>query len=47
MGFVRALWHTFVNMFFGVLKKIFYVKHVKENLSEETVCIDKVGDYTE
>lgn len=47
MGFVRALWHTFVNMFFGVLKKIFFVKHVKENLSEETVCIDKVGAYTE
>ena len=26
---VRALWHTGINMFFGVLKKLFYVKSVK------------------
>lgn len=35
MGFVRSLWHTLVNMFFGVLKKIIFVKPIKKDKNEE------------
>lgn len=35
MGFIRALWHTLVNMFFGVLKKIIFVKRIKEDKDKE------------
>lgn len=34
MGIVRALWHTLVNMVFGVLKKIVFVKQTKEDYKE-------------
>lgn len=47
MGFVRALWQTVINMFFGVLKKIFFVKQIKEDENKETERIEKIGAYTE
>lgn len=47
MGLLRALWHTLVNMVFGVLKKIIFVKQTKEEYKEsnQNVLTDSDVNY--